>query len=96
MTSSALKVPGSKVLVGDGPERAAPANRGTPMRTSSASAMAKTMPALLPLPTCIVFPSRTDTFGLVMLEAMACGTPVAAYDAPSPLRRGGAWRHGLP
>ncbi len=32
-----------------------------------------------------VFPSRTDTFGLVMLEAMASGTPVAAYPVPGPL-----------
>ncbi len=32
-----------------------------------------------------VFPSRTDTFGLVMLEALACGTPVAAYPVQGPL-----------
>jgi glycosyltransferase involved in cell wall biosynthesis len=32
-----------------------------------------------------VFPSKADTFGLVMLEALACGTPVAAYPVPGPL-----------
>lgn len=32
-----------------------------------------------------VFPSRTDTFGLVLVEAMACGLPVAAYPVPGPL-----------
>jgi glycosyltransferase involved in cell wall biosynthesis len=32
-----------------------------------------------------VFPSRTDTFGLVMLEALACGLPVAAYPVQGPL-----------
>lgn len=32
-----------------------------------------------------VFPSVTDTFGLVMVEAMACGTPVAAYPVPGPI-----------
>lgn len=31
-----------------------------------------------------VFPSKTDTFGIVILEALACGTPVAAYDEPGP------------
>ena len=33
----------------------------------------------------LVFPSKTDTFGLVMIEALACGTPVAAYPVPGPL-----------
>jgi glycosyltransferase involved in cell wall biosynthesis len=32
-----------------------------------------------------VFPSRTDTFGLVLLEAMASGTPVAAFPVPGPI-----------
>jgi glycosyltransferase involved in cell wall biosynthesis len=32
-----------------------------------------------------VFPSRTDTFGLVLIEAMACGTPVAAFPVTGPL-----------
>jgi glycosyltransferase involved in cell wall biosynthesis len=33
----------------------------------------------------MVFPSKTDTFGLVMLEAMACGVPVATYPVEGPL-----------
>ena len=32
-----------------------------------------------------VFPSKTDTFGLVMIEALACGTPVAAFPVSGPL-----------
>ena len=43
-----------------------------------------------------VFPSRTDTFGLVMLEALACGAPVAAYPVRGPARRGGPGSPGGP
>jgi glycosyltransferase involved in cell wall biosynthesis len=74
----ALDLPGSKVIVGDGPQRAALQRRfpdahfvgerhGLPLSRAYAGADV------------FVFPSRTDTFGLVLLESMACGTPVAAY-----------------
>ena len=80
----ALKVEGSKVLVGDGPERSrlqklAPEAHFLGFRHGED--YARTLAAA----DVMVFPSLTDTFGLVMLEAMACGTPVAAYNAPSPL-----------
>lgn len=80
----ALKVRGSKVLVGDGPERARleRLNRDAVfLGFRHAEDYARTLASA----DVMVFPSRTDTFGLVMLEAMACGTPVAAYNAPSPL-----------
>ena len=80
----ALKVKGTKVLVGDGPERErlekmAPDAHFLGFRHGEDYARTHAAADVM------VFPSRTDTFGLVMLEAMACGTPVAAYNAPSPL-----------
>ena len=80
----ALKIRGSKVLVGDGPERARLERLGPDahfLGFRHGEDYARTLAAA----DVMVFPSLTDTFGLVMLEAMACGTPVAAYDAPSPL-----------
>ncbi|GGC26274.1 GDP-mannose-dependent alpha-mannosyltransferase [Siccirubricoccus deserti] len=80
----ALDLPGSKVVVGDGPQRAAlerrfPAAHFAGWRQGEALARAYAGADVL------VFPSRTDTFGLVMLEAMACGTPVAAFPVMGPL-----------
>jgi glycosyltransferase involved in cell wall biosynthesis len=78
-----LDLPGSKVIVGDGPMLPELKARypevhftgylkGEPLARAIASADV------------FVFPSRTDTFGLVMIEALASGLPVAAYDVPGP------------
>jgi glycosyltransferase involved in cell wall biosynthesis len=76
--------PGSKVVVGDGPARARleaefPAAHFLGKQTGVALA------ACYAGADVFVFPSRTDTFGLVMIEALACGTPVAAYPVAGPL-----------
>jgi glycosyltransferase involved in cell wall biosynthesis len=79
-----LEGPGSRVVVGDGPAAAAlrarqPGVHFTGMLRGAGLASALAAADVL------VFPSRTDTFGLVMLEAMACGVPVAAYPVTGPL-----------
>ncbi len=79
-----LENPGSKVVVGDGPQRRelearfpdvhfAGEQHGDDLSRHFAAADV------------FVFPSRTDTFGLVLLEALASGVPVAAYPVPGPL-----------
>ncbi|WP_305097543.1 glycosyltransferase family 4 protein [Croceibacterium aestuarii] len=79
----ASKHPGSKVVVGDGPalERLRDAWPEVHFlgRKSGADLAACYAGADV-----FVFPSRTDTFGLVMIEALACGTPVAAYPVCGP------------
>jgi len=80
----ALKVAGSKVLVGDGPERAR-LQRLAPEAHFLGFRHGEDYARTLAAADVMVFPSRTDTFGLVMLEAMACGVPVAAYPVPGPL-----------
>jgi glycosyltransferase involved in cell wall biosynthesis len=79
-----LDLPGTKVLVGDGPDRQALADRypeAVFLGYRHGEDYARTIAAA----DVFVFPSLTDTFGLVMLEAMACGTPVAAFNVPSPI-----------
>ncbi len=78
-----LELPGSKLVVGDGPQlaelrRRYPAVRFTGARSGAALAAAYAGADVM------VFPSRTDTFGLVLLEALACGTPVAAFPVTGP------------
>lgn len=79
-----LDLPGSKVVAGDGPaltrlRRRHPEVRFLGMQDSQQLAR------LYSAADAFVFPSRTDTFGLVLLEALACGLPVAAYPVQGPL-----------
>ena len=79
----ALDLPGSRVVVGEGPQleslrREYPAARFLGARYGAALAQAYAAADVF------VFPSLTDTFGLVLLEALACGTPVAAFPVTGP------------
>lgn len=78
-----LDLPGSKVVVGDGPSRADYMARYPDTLFHIANGDAE-LAACYSAADCFVFPSRTDTFGLVMLEALACGVPVAAFPVTGP------------
>ncbi len=79
-----LDLPGSKVVVGEGPDLAA-LRRHFPDVHFLGRREGRSLAKLYASADVFVFPSRTDTFGLVMLEAMASGLPVAAYPVPGPL-----------
>ncbi len=75
---------GSKVVVGDGPaldDLMARYPDAHFLGSLHGEALASTYAGA----DILVFPSRTDTFGLVIIEALACGTPVAGYPVPGPL-----------
>jgi glycosyltransferase involved in cell wall biosynthesis len=76
--------PGSKVVVGDGPALASLRQRFPDVLFLGAR-FREALAACYRTADLLVFPSRTDTFGLVMIEALACGTPVAAYPVPGPV-----------
>lgn len=76
--------PGSKVVVGDGPAVESLRIR-FPGALFLGRQQGKKLAACYAGADVLVFPSRTDTFGLVMIEALACGTPVAAYRVAGPL-----------
>lgn len=80
----ALDHPGTKVVVGDGPQRAR-LERQFPDAVFVGMRHGEDLARHVASADVFVFPSRTDTFGLVLLEALACGVPVAAYPVPGPL-----------
>ena len=80
----ACPYPGTKVVVGDGPARAALEAR-FPQALFLGKKSGAALAGCYAHADVFVFPSRTDTFGLVMIEALACGTPVAAFPVPGPL-----------
>jgi glycosyltransferase involved in cell wall biosynthesis len=80
----ALDLPGSKVVIGDGPQRAV-LERRYPKARFLGEKTGKDLTSHLAAANVFVFPSLTDTFGVVQLEALACGTPVAAFPVTGPL-----------
>ena len=79
-----LDVPGTKFVVGDGPVRAKLEKRYPETKFLGAK-FGDELVQHYTAADVFVFPSRTDTLGLVMLEALACGVPVAAFPVQGPL-----------
>lgn len=79
-----LELPGSKVVVGDGPQLAS-LKKAYPDVLFTGAMNGENLARHYSGADVFVFPSRTDTFGLVLLEALACGTPVAAYPVMGPV-----------
>jgi glycosyltransferase involved in cell wall biosynthesis len=78
-----LDLPGTKVVAGDGPEREDLARR-FPDAVFLGAKTGEELAAIYAAADVFVFPSRTDTFGLVLLEALASGVPVAAFPVHGP------------
>jgi glycosyltransferase involved in cell wall biosynthesis len=78
-----LDLPGTKVIVGDGPARPE-LERAYPQAVFLGALHGEALAAVYAAADVFVFPSRTDTFGLVLLEALASGLPVAAFPVTGP------------
>ena len=79
-----LKLPGTKLVIGGGPLRAQLEKKYPEARFLGVYKVEKEFVDQLSLCDVFIFPSRTETFGLVVLEALACGIPVAAHDVMGP------------
>ena len=78
-----LDLPGTKLIVGDGPARAS-LMKSYPDAVFPGAQQGEELARSYAAADVFVFPSRTDTFGLVLLEALASGTPVAAFPVSGP------------
>src|SRR6202034_1146851 len=78
-----LDLPGTKVVIGSGPQEAK-LKREFPNAKFLGSLENGTLAAHLAAADVFVFPSRTDTFGIVQLEALASGVPIAAFPVTGP------------
>ena len=79
-----LKLPGSVVIVGDGPARAM-LERRYPHAHFLGALYGEALAQIYASADAFVFPSKTDTFGIVLIEALASGLPVAAFPVAGPL-----------
>lgn len=77
-------LPGSKILIGDGPQRKALEDAYGDRALFVGYKTEAELVRHLSMCDVLVFPSKTDTFGVAMLEALACGIPVAAFNVPGP------------
>lgn len=78
-----LDLPGTKVVVGDGPAKEELSRKYPQVRFAGFRQGAE-LASFVSAADVFVFPSLTDTFGLVLLEGMACGVPVAAFPVAGP------------
>lgn len=79
-----LDLPGTKLVIGDGPERTRLEETYGKKNIFVGYKQGHELVNWLSLCDVFVFPSRTETFGLVVVEALACGLPVAAHDVMGP------------
>lgn len=79
-----LDLPGTKLVIGDGPSRARLERQYGDSAKFVGYRKGEELAQMLASVDVLVFPSRTDTFGLVIVEALACGVPVAAHKVMGP------------
>lgn len=79
-----LDLPGTRLVIGNGPARESLRERH-PRALFIGYRFGDELAAMLSAADVFVFPSLTDTFGLAMIEALACGVPVAAFPVPGPI-----------